>query len=132
MTPCKCICIGLAGSTRFKKLTAYTARYFLFFHNFSISLIFYTRNFIPASNEPSRHACMSIWRLPQGSNIIASFGRIASCYGVFDFFCLHICILSSCSLCKFRQMLLLNTVLLVRFANEALLLQRWKIKVKAH
>ena len=23
---------------------------------------------IPASNEPSGHACMSIWRLPQGSN----------------------------------------------------------------
>ena len=24
-------------------------------------------SFIPASNEPSGHACMSIWRLPQGS-----------------------------------------------------------------
>ena len=24
--------------------------------------------FIPASNEPSGHACMSIWRLPRGSN----------------------------------------------------------------
>ena len=26
------------------------------------------KDFIPASNEPSGHACMSIWRLPQGSN----------------------------------------------------------------
>ena len=26
------------------------------------------RIFIPASNEPSGHACMSIWRLPRGSN----------------------------------------------------------------
>ena len=24
--------------------------------------------FIPAGNEPSGHACMSIWRLPRGSN----------------------------------------------------------------
>ena len=24
--------------------------------------------FIPASNEPSGHACMHIWRLPRGSN----------------------------------------------------------------
>ena len=24
--------------------------------------------FIPASNEPSSHACMDIWRLPRGSN----------------------------------------------------------------
>ena len=24
--------------------------------------------FIPASNEPSGHACMYIWRLPRGSN----------------------------------------------------------------
>ena len=24
-------------------------------------------NFIPASNEPSSHACMAIWRLPRGS-----------------------------------------------------------------
>ena len=24
--------------------------------------------FIPASNEPSGHACMRIWRLPRGSN----------------------------------------------------------------
>ena len=26
------------------------------------------REFIPASNEPSSHACMDIWRLPRGSN----------------------------------------------------------------
>ncbi len=35
--------------------------------------------FIPASNEPSGHACMSIWRLPRGSN------TPQLCCGVFDF-----------------------------------------------
>ena len=27
----------------------------------------FTAFFIPASNEPSIHACMDIWRLPRGS-----------------------------------------------------------------
>ena len=35
--------------------------------------------FISASNEPSSHACMDIWRLPRGSN------TPAACSGVFDF-----------------------------------------------
>ena len=26
----------------------------------------YSADFIPASNEPSGHACMHIWRLPRG------------------------------------------------------------------
>ena len=35
--------------------------------------------FIPASNEPSSHACMDIWRLPRGSN------TLQLCCEVFDF-----------------------------------------------
>ena len=36
--------------------------------------------FIPASNEPSSHACMDIWRLPRGSN------TPLLCREVFDLF----------------------------------------------
>ena len=41
------------------------------FAHMSSAFKYYTeiRNvFIPASNEPSSHACMDIWRLPRGSN----------------------------------------------------------------
>ena len=37
-------------------------------YNPNIAHVFYLAGFIPASNEPSGHAGMSIWRLPRGSN----------------------------------------------------------------
>ena len=44
--------------------------------------------FIPASNEPSSHACMDIWRLPRGSNtpLLAALQirYPVACSGVFD------------------------------------------------
>ena len=49
--------------------------------------VFISAGFIPASNEPSGHACMRIWRLPRGSNtplLCSATNLMPRCSGVFD------------------------------------------------